>query len=381
MGAQVAWWQLGFTARRAVLRGARRGISFPEPETWDVAVGWAWQLLAAPRWWRVIRGAGVAVLVMVGLAGMANVLAGVPDLVAVAGAMALCLPLATGWTWRQARCARAVARLAPDYLVSPPTRLGWLVRAVAVLVAAGSAAGVLAWAIGNERAAVYGCLRFTVDAPVHGWWERHGGESGVGCPTGDTRVGPGGVRYTPWSARQSTTRPLKDLVVYTAPVLGPVRMTPAVFAAWTAAGGPQGTFGEPIDGGWLGTTEFLNFQGGSISLSDGGQPEVHIGHYEAGVGGPCVPRDRPCVTVAYADRAGLHLAWQYGAADAFNVGWWPENAPPDFVFSREVAGYQLTWPDPGLADAYVAEVQACDKHFLARSTCTPVSARVLIRVR
>jgi hypothetical protein len=39
LGAQIAWWQLGFAARRGVLRAARRGVRFPDPDVWQVAVG------------------------------------------------------------------------------------------------------------------------------------------------------------------------------------------------------------------------------------------------------------------------------------------------------------------------------------------------------
>jgi hypothetical protein len=57
MGPQVArWQQLGFAARRAVLRDVRAGHRGADEDAWRVAIGWARQVLTAPRWWRMIRG-------------------------------------------------------------------------------------------------------------------------------------------------------------------------------------------------------------------------------------------------------------------------------------------------------------------------------------
>lgn len=384
MGAQVAWWQLGFTTRRAVLGAARRGSRFPERETWDVAVGWAWQLLAAPRWWRAIRGAVVTTTAVLVVAGTVNVMAAVDLPTALSGAATVCLPLGAGWNWRQVRHARAISRLAPLSRAVPVSRRRLLMRAAALVIAAGCAAITLTDGVARDRTAAATCPHFVLDAPVGVWWQRDGGQSSVGCPTGDSRVNVLGMRYTPWTSVTTGETTREDMVVYSGPATGPLAMPLPVFTTWVDTGGPRGALGEATDTGTDRTTWFVNFQRGSIELVAGRPPQVQIGQHSPVThdpADPCVPRDRPCITTAYADVAGLHVGWQYGMADAFNIAWLPAGAPDDRAVSREVAGYRFSWPDPHLAGSYIVWVQACDKHFLARSTCTPFSARVIIRVR
>lgn len=374
--AQIAWWQLGFAARRTVLRSARRRVPCPDPDIWALAVAWADQVLAAPRWWRVIRVVGATVLAVVGLAGLANVMAGVSDLVALSGTATVWLPLAGWWTWRQARDARIVVRLDPHRELALVSQSRWLVRAVVLMIAVGSATGGLVYAVKREWSAM-GCPAFTIDGAVLDRWERSGGRSGMGCPTGDTRVHSTGVRYTPWHRRGA------DQLVYVTPGRLLVQMPPAVFTSWIAEGGPRGALGEPTESGRIGASEYMNFIGGTIEMSDGAEPKVRVGQHSVGTrhpDDPCVPHDRPCIILAFTDADGIHLGWQYGAADAFNIAWWPEGSPGAPVVHHEVAGYRFSWPDPRLAASYLVEVQGCIKRFLGRSSCTPTSSRVIIRV-
>lgn len=349
---------------------------------WDVAVGWAHQRLAAPRWWRVVRDAGTTVLAVICLAALVTVLANADGLVALSATVTCCLPLGAGWAARQARVAAALVALTADPLPNPMSGPRLAVRVALVLSAAATAASTLVVAIAYEHSARYDCPSFAVDASVRDWWERGGGRVGVGCPAGDSRQDATGVRHTPWLAVEQAG-PWRDSVVYVAESPGPMIIPRAIFTAWTETGGPSGALGEPSNGGANDVLVYLNLRGGSISLATGGTPVVHWGQpYSIArpPGTDCEWRDRPCITAAYADAAGLHLHWQYGAADAFNVAWWPEGSTGDQTVGREVAGYELTVPDPRPGTVYVAGVQACDKRFLRRSVCTQSSTPVLIRV-
>jgi hypothetical protein len=90
-------------------------------------------------------------------------------------------------------------------------------------------------------------------------------------------------------------------VVYTAPGIGPIRMSTAIFDTWVAHGGVRGPLGEATDVGLDGTTEFLILHGGTITRPAGGAPQVHLGQHssvrqEADPG--CTAPDRPCITAA-----------------------------------------------------------------------------------
>ena len=377
LGTQFAWWQLGFTARRAVLRAARRGIPFPDPDVRQVAVDWAVRRLAAPRWWRVVRDGGTTVLGMVCLAALANVMAEADGLVALSGAAACCVPLTACWLRRQARHARLLAGMAPGDPPDPVPLRGLVFRALVVLLVTGAAAATAVLGVAADRAARPDCPPFTVDAPVLAWLAR----AGEGCPTGDT-VEAAGLRYTPWTVPDRFTGRRVAYVAYVPPGSGALLLTTTVFTAWRAAGGPSGRLGEPIDAGASDLVAYANFHAGTIVQPAGRPPAVHMGRYYDAAGAPddaCVPRDRPCVTTAYADAAGAHIGWRYGSADAFNVMWWPRGHT-ELVTQREVAGYDLTLTGLRPSTVYVVEVAACRKRFLRRSECTWPSARVAFRV-
>jgi hypothetical protein len=122
---------------------------------------------------------------------------------------------------------------------------------------------------------------------------------------------------------------------------------------------------------------------GAIVMPPGESPRVLIGQRYSGVrdlDSACVPHDRPCVVAAHADGDSIRFRWQYGAADAFNIGWWPQGRP-DAAEVREVAGYEVTLRGLRPSTVYVFEVAACRKRFLRRSVCTWPSVPVSTRVR
>jgi hypothetical protein len=62
-GGPQPWRDLGYARRRQVLRLARRGLLYPDPEVWAIATAWArWQLTLPPSR-RLLRAIAVAVSV------------------------------------------------------------------------------------------------------------------------------------------------------------------------------------------------------------------------------------------------------------------------------------------------------------------------------
>lgn len=371
LGAQLAWWQLGFAVRRAVLHAARRGIPFPDLDVRQVAAAWARQQLAPPRWWSLVRDVGATVLAVVCAGALVSVLAEVDGLVALSGAATVCVPLAV---WRVARHAGNARLLAPGGRMSVR---GSVLRALAVLAVAGSSATALVVAIAEDRSFAEGCPRVTIDPAVADWWARER----MGCPAGDTATGADGLRYTPWTVLARNDGRLLDYVVYVSPGTGTYLLPAAIFAAWRAEGGPSGPLGPPTFNAGDDHLQYANFRGGAIVVPPGGTVTVHIGRRYTNArepSAPCVPVERPCVTSVRAVPGGVRLGWQYGAADAFNVAWWPRDEPRR-VTHREVAGYTLTVGDLRPSTEYVVEVGACQKRFLRSSVCTWPSAPVIVR--
>ncbi|GLH99231.1 LGFP repeat-containing protein [Phytohabitans aurantiacus] len=365
-GAQLAWWQLGFRARRAVLRAARREGAPVPPWVWDAARGWAWQVLAAPWWWRSAKAAAGSALALPALALLFQGTLGQPDWVSAGAATVAVPPLVAGWVWHNTRRARIIAGHARDL---PRRRAGW--RLAVALLGTALAATALAHAVARDRAARYDCPASTVDPAVHRWWVGVGGRVAVGCPVGDTRVAANGQRYTVFGDGD---------VLFEVPATGVARLGPAVAAAWLGAGGRYGPLGYPVDvmrGD--GPVTYVDFEGGHIAGRADGPARVVLGSPYTpshAAGGPCVRHARPCVTVA--ERAGgvIRLAWTAGPADAFNVSWWRVGDP--HTHRREVAGLAFSLPVPVPGGRFGFAVQACDKHFLRPSTCTEYSDNVIV---
>jgi hypothetical protein len=62
-GGPQPWRDLGYARRRQVLRLARKGLLYPDPEVWAIATAWArWQLTMSPSR-RLLRATAAAVSV------------------------------------------------------------------------------------------------------------------------------------------------------------------------------------------------------------------------------------------------------------------------------------------------------------------------------
>ncbi|WP_346130537.1 hypothetical protein [Lentzea roselyniae] len=130
VGAQVAWWQLGFRAHRAALKQQAA------PDVMVVAREWSHQVLAAPWWWRLTR---VLMLGAVAVLGCASVLVvaldGKDESVMAHYSLLTVLPVLAASAWWQTRCARRLV----VQTGAPPRRLrAWMaVQAIAFVAAAG----------------------------------------------------------------------------------------------------------------------------------------------------------------------------------------------------------------------------------------------------
>jgi hypothetical protein len=213
-------------------------------------------------------------------------------------------------------------------------------------------------------------------------WVASGGRQWMGCPLANSQLlsdgagqltqFAGGDGYGPGTViARSPHGVLTD-------VDGPLRYL------WAAAGQERGFLGYPLGnghGGGHGEVAYMNFQGGYIALSPIGPARVvRGGGYPAlapGALSTCVQRDRPCIAAVHAVRRTVRLSWLYGPADAFNVAWW---LPDGTAGGAEVAGYDFVLNDARPGAEYGLRVEACNKHFLAHSTCSGWSGSVTVRV-
>jgi hypothetical protein len=62
-GGPAAWRGLGHATRRAVLRRAREGRPYPDPEVAVLAVQWARWVRPLPWWRHLLRAVGLAIIV------------------------------------------------------------------------------------------------------------------------------------------------------------------------------------------------------------------------------------------------------------------------------------------------------------------------------
>jgi hypothetical protein len=365
-GNQIAWWQLGFQERRAVVRRARQGIPHPDPDVWHDARQWARQMLDAPWWWRLARATVISGFGVLGLASTLGVAVELQAEYAISAGVLIAVPLAIAWAWRQTSQARVIDRVDPAERAENSRWVPVVLLVVSALAMTGSVI-LIAQTVRANHEKVYGCALLPENAQIRTWWVAHGGKSGSGgCPTGETGRTASGAPYV------RTT----NGVISTTPLLGPFVLPRETFEAWQAN---WSALGEPTGAGLGdGAVNFVNFQGGHIMQPTGGRAIVEFGtsyHPPQTIGGPCVLHDRPCVV--RADRSGttIRAAWHWGIADAFNVSW--RALGDDDITSVEVAGneYTITGLTPGTV--YILHVQACDKQFLSSSKCTPSSAYVV----
>ncbi|MCK2241578.1 MULTISPECIES: LGFP repeat-containing protein [unclassified Crossiella] len=362
LGAQFAWWQLGFRLRRTIGRLCGQGRAHPDQHVWTVATRWAHQLLAAPWWWRLTKTTLVTGFSVLGVAATAGTLyERLSAAFAVSAAVLVVVPLAVLSAWRHTCLARAILRLTPPLEVKAAKGMPVL-RLVSAGLLVSLAATSLVFVVWQEHAAVHGCANRPVEPEAHRWWVARGGRDGVGCPLGGVQRSAQGE----WAVRTE-----RGVVLTRAPALGVFTVSADLFDAWQASGGAAGPLGQPIElQSADGASEYVNFSGGHLVRAPGQSPRLvrdqpYLRTLEVGI---CVGPDRPCLVRASRMGGTIRLGWHWGNADAYNVSWW--SAGGFDVIGTEVAGteFTITGIDPGRA--YGIGLQACDKQFLRKSRCT-----------
>lgn len=367
VGAQVAWWQLGFRARRAALREQA------SPDVMAVAREWSHQVLAAPWWWRLTR---VLMLGAVAVLGCASVLVvgldGKDESVMAHYSLLTALPVLAVSAWWQTRCARKLAvQIGPP----PPRRSrAWMaVQAVAFVAAVSVLITMIVRAAVVESQLRVPCPAVTVDQEVRDYTQ----DVAV-CPLADTAVDITGFRHTPIGERGVRAH------VYAVPGLGTMVIPEEMVRAWHAR---LKELGAPVDyPRHDGQIWFVNFERGHVTAESGYENGVIsakavLGHRYEPVSkvGDCPNTDRPCVVAVERTDDTLTFVWSYKDADAFNIQWWEERTR--MRKGVEVATRRYTVRNANPDRAYGFSVEACQKRFLGRSTCTPWYSVVVPAVR
>ncbi|MFI6095967.1 hypothetical protein ACIA8G_10465 [Lentzea sp. NPDC051213] len=362
VGAQVAWWQLGFRARRAALRLQA------SPDVMAVAREWSHQVLAAPWWWRLTR---VLMLGAVAVLGCASVLVvaleGKDESVMVHYALLMALPVLAASAWWQTRCARKLAvQIGPP----PPRRSrAWMaVRAVAFVSVAGLLVTMIVQAAVVESRRQVTCQPVVVDDAVREYL--HGMSE---CALADTAVDLTGLRHTPVGNRESRDH------LYDVPGLGTMIIADGLARAWHAR---LGELGAPIDYPRQdGQMWFLNLEHGHVAAFGYGNgvrdavAVVGTAYSPVSKIGDCLP-DRPCVISVERTADTLTIEWSAPDADAFNVQWWEERTRPRPGVEVAARRFTLRGIDPTHKFGFALE--ACKKRFLGRSACTRWSPTVVL---
>ncbi|QUQ71284.1 hypothetical protein JJ691_90690 [Kutzneria sp. CA-103260] len=330
------------------------------------------QVLLAPWWWRAARAAaaaGAALLVVV--IAETGLLTEIRDAtVAVLFTVLLAFAVTAVITWRQTRWARVIAGPAGEHARPESVVIRKLQLTVAVLLA------VAALALFLQSAAVttaddVNCRIQPTDPRFYAMAKNSGvAAAGVGLCAMDYPVTE--KDGTAWIKEANGT------YLYWFPVLGAdISMPPAMRDAWLRY---HDTLGQPVDSDRLdGDATYINFARGYILERPDQPPDVEPGRYQP-VAKPeaCTDPSRPCITSASQQPDGtIQLTWRYPTrADAFNVSYWVIGQRG--TTSYETAAPHFVLPDPVPGVTYGFRVQACQKHFLARSTCTRNSNSVAV---
>lgn len=351
VGAQVAWWQLGFRARRAALRQEA------PPDVMAVAREWSQQVLAAPWWWRLTRVLMLGAVAVLGCAAVLVVaLDGMDESVMAHYSLLTALPVLAASAWWQTHCARKIGP-------APPRRSrAWMaVQAVVFVAAVGVLGTMIVQAAVVESQLQLRCPAVTVDQDVRVYTQEVDD-----CALADTAVDVTGFRHTPIGERA-----LRDHA-YAIPGVGLVVVPDGMVRVWHAR---LRALGAPIDYPHLdGQIWFLNFEGGHVvaeSMAEGvrkARVVTDLRYEPVTKVGDCSMTDRPCVVAVERTDDSLTAVWSYPDADAFNVQWWEERSRPGK--GVEVANRRFTVRDADPGRMYGFSVQACRKRFLGRSACT-----------
>lgn len=326
------------------------------------------QVLLAPWWWRAARtalAAGAALLVVV--IAEVGLLSEIDDAtVAVLLTVLSSFGVTAYMTWRQTRWAREIAGPAgaharPESRQAHKLRLaGALLLAVAVLsVFLRSAAGT---ATTDHNCRIYGPRDPHFPEVVEG----HAATDM--CP-----VAP--IRH---AGDVSWIQGANGNYEFWFPKLGGiVTMSPAMLATWLDY---RQLLGDPIDiDRFDGCRRYINFRNGHLVDRPLQSALVGRGHYLPSLNtADCVLPNVPYVTSVVQDRDGnLQVDWRYtGAADAYNVTYWVAGQPSAPRVEAARTHFVLDRPTPGVT--YGFQIQACQKHFMARSTCTGYSNAVAV---
>ncbi|MFI9385738.1 hypothetical protein [Kutzneria sp. NPDC052558] len=368
VGVQVAWWQLGFRGRRQVLGRARYGgTGFGD----EVGRAWALQVLLAPWWWRAARvaaAAGAALLVVV--IAETGLLTEIRDAtVAVLLTVLTAFGAAAVVTWRQTRWARVIAGPAGEHARPQSVLLRKVQLTVAVLLAVATLSVFLQSAAVTAAGDV-NCRIQPTDPRLYELSRNSGTGPAYGLCAQDY----------PTTEKDGTAwiQEINGTYLYWFPSLGAdISMSPAMHTAWMRY---RDLLGEPADTDRVdGDATYINFAAGYILEHPDQPPTVEPGRYQPTARpDACKDVNRPCLTQAAQRPDGvIELSWRYpNRADAFNVSYWVVGRRG--TASYEVATPHFTLPAPEPHETYGFQVQACQKHLLARSTCTPNSNSVAV---
>jgi hypothetical protein len=330
------------------------------------------QVLLAPWWWRAARAAAAAgaalLVVVVAETGLLTEIrdATVAVLLTVLSAFAVTAVM----TWRQTRWARIIAGTAGEHARPQSVLLRKLQLTVTVLMAVACLALFLQSAA-KDASADASCQLQSTDARFYAQPKVSGnGAVGVGnCARDYPATEKDGIA---WIQEYNGT------YLYWFPSLAAdISMPPAMRTAWMRF---RDQLGEPVDIDRIdGDATFVNFTNGNILVHPDQPAEVNPGrHLPAASFERCSDPSRPCVTSASQRPDGtIQLTWRYPTrADAFNVSYWVIGQRG--TTSYEAAAPRFVLPDPAPGATYGFRVQACQKHFLARSVCTHNSNSVAV---
>ena len=334
----------------------------------EVGRAWALQVLVAPWWWRAARtavAAGAALLVVI--IAEAGLLPEINDAtVAVLVTVLWALAVTAVMTWRQTLWAREIAGPAGAH-ARPQSVLTRKLRLAVALVLAVAALTVFLQSAADTASDDVGCHDYKpMDPNLSPGPE---GNGGIGrCYAGPSVTRKDGVAWVPEANG--------DYVYWIPKLGGVVTLTAAMHTLLLA----NPWLGLPVDTDRPdGDGKYVNFEHGYLWEKPGPLMEIGHGSHQPHVGGEdCqTTDDRPCVTEADLDgMGGIQVAWRSPHADAFNVNYWIVGRPG--TFGTEAAGPHFTIPDPVPGVTYGFRVQACQKHFLGRSTCTHGSNSVAV---
>jgi hypothetical protein len=198
------------------------------------------------------------------------------------------------------------------------------------------------------------------------------------CPLADTARGVTGFRHTPIGEGA-----VRDHV-YAIPGLGTMVIADEMVRAWHSQ---LHELGAPIDcPRHDGKTLFVNFERGHVAAESAYAHAVKwakavVGHRYDPVSkvGDCPMTDRPCVVAVERTEDAITFVWSYKDADAFNIQWWEGRTRPRKGVEVAMRRYTIKNTDPRRTCGF--SVEACQKRFLGRSTCTPWHSVVAPAVR